>query len=233
MATRTIDQLADAEGIQPKLKASSNQAAKMQVLRYLTDDEYTAWDDLVDVSPQGSVFSRSWWVKAVNARVLGFFKSGRLIAGIPLYYERRMGIKICGLPKLTQTFGVVMEPLSGKRVNMMNREMEILGIFAKYLTKEKVFYQCFHPNSSNWLPFLWHRFRQTSRFTYVLDDLSNLDAIWDGIGIRIAGRSAEGSNLWNRGATMQCRYSFRTKRENFCPAGICKSFQQRLSRTVS
>jgi lipid II:glycine glycyltransferase (peptidoglycan interpeptide bridge formation enzyme) len=78
-----------------------------------------------------------------------------------------------------------MEPLSGKRVSVTNREMEILAIFAKHLSKEKVFYQCFHPSSVNWLPFLWHRFQQTSRFTYVLDDLSNLDAIWDGMDSKL------------------------------------------------
>jgi Acetyltransferase (GNAT) domain len=182
LATKTIDRLPDANGSRAKPKSTSNRTADPQVsLRYLKDEEYAAWDELVRVSPQGSVFSISWWVKAVNARVLGLFKSGRLVAGIPLYYEKRMGMKMCRLPKLTQTFGVVMEPFSGKRVTTTNREMEILTIFAEHLAKERVFSQCFHPSLVNWMPFLWNRFQQTSRFTYVLDDLSDLDAIWDGM----------------------------------------------------
>ena len=59
--------------------------------------------------------------------------------------------------------------------------MEILSIFAEHLTKEKIFYQCFHPDLTNWLPFLWKGFRQTSGFTYVLDDLTDLDTIWQGM----------------------------------------------------
>jgi hypothetical protein len=182
LGTRTISAAAAVEGGQAKRNPGSNRVVEPRnALRYLTKDEYSAWDQLVGVSPQGSAFSRSWWIKAVGAEVLGLFQSDRLVAGIPLYYEKRMGMRVCIPPKLTPTCGVVMEPLSGKRVSMINREMEILSIFAEHLAKEKIFYQCFHPDLTNWLPFLWKGFRQTSRFTYVLDDLTDLDAVWDQI----------------------------------------------------
>lgn len=196
LATRTIEQLANSNVSQTKPSAGSRHSSAPQLLlRYLTNDEYGAWDDFVEVSPQGSVFSRSWWVKAVGARVLGLFKSGRLAAGIPLYYEKRMGVRMCIMPKLTQTFGVVMEPHSGKRVGTINWEMEILSVFANYLAKERVFYQCFHPDLANWLPFLWNGFRQTSRVTYVLDNLTDLDAIWDEIEKKMRATIKKAQNL--------------------------------------
>jgi len=195
LATRTLEHVT-AEVSQEKPKAiSAPSPASPEALRYLTDDEYGAWDDLVAVSPQGSVFTRSWWVKAVGARVLGLFNSGRLVAGIPLYHERRMGVRMCVLPKLTQTLGIVMAPASGKRVTAIRREMEILGIFAQYLKRETIFYQCFHPDLANWLPFLWNGFHQTSRFTYVLDDLSNLDAVWEGMENKLRNTVRKAENL--------------------------------------
>jgi hypothetical protein len=194
--TNSAGQIADSDVKQDRARASSAQTPGLGFdIRYVAKDEYGAWDELVEVSPQGSVFSRSWWVHSVGAQVLGLFKSGRLMAGIPLYYEKRMGVRMCLLPKLTQTFGVVMEPLSGKRVNIVNREMEILGIFANYLAKERIFYQCFHPDLANWLPFFWNGFRQNSRFTYVLDNLTDVNAIWDEVEKRMRVAIKKARNL--------------------------------------
>jgi hypothetical protein len=145
--------------------------------------ELAEWDALVDRSPQRSIFSKSWWLKAAcgQVRVLGYFEAGQLIAGIPLYYERRMGVRLCCLPKLTQTLGVVMAPLPGKRAAILSRETEILGVFAERLDQESVFVQAFHPSLQNWLPFYWQGFTQTTHYTYVLDDLSSINKLWDGL----------------------------------------------------
>ena len=51
---------------------------KRQGLRYLSGNEYRQWDELVEASPQGSLFCRSWWLKvaAPDIRVLGYFDRG-------------------------------------------------------------------------------------------------------------------------------------------------------------
>ena len=85
------------------------------------------------------------------------------------------------MPKLTQTWGIVIQPLKGKAVAEAARETKILRAFASRLSRYRIFFQAFHPNLSNWLPFYWSGFRQTTRFTYVLDDLTDLDRIWQGI----------------------------------------------------
>lgn len=101
-----------------------------------------------------------------------------MIAGIPLHFERRFGIRVCGMPKLTQTWGIVMQPLQGKAVVAAARETKILRLFATALSRRKLFFQAFHPSLSNWLPFYWSGFRQTTRFTYVIDDLTDLNRVW-------------------------------------------------------
>jgi hypothetical protein len=101
------------------------------------------------------------------------------------------------MPKLTPALGLVIEPTSGTRARVLSREMEILGVFARYLAKERIFVQAFHPSLQNWLPFYWEGFRQTSRFTYVFDDLKSLNAIWAGMrhNIRTDIRKAENLGL--------------------------------------
>ena len=99
---------------------------------------------------------------------------------MPLHFERRLGLKLCTMPKLTQTWGVVMELLPGKRERTNSWEMEILQAFARRLAGERLFYQAFHPTLGNWLPFYWMGFRQTSKCTYVLEDLDP-DRVWEGM----------------------------------------------------
>src|SRR5258707_3756322 len=126
---------------------NSPRVEESQGLRYLSAEEYQQWDELVEASPQGSLFCRSWWLKVVapDARVLGHFDRGRLIAGIPLFFKKRLGIKFCTMPKLTHTWGVVIERVEGKRVRQLTRQMEILTIFARHRTGQDVFLQRFHP----------------------------------------------------------------------------------------
>lgn len=164
-----------------KSQAKHN-AEQTLTFRYLQPSDYPAWDGLVDLSPQGSVFCRSWWLEAIgNVRILACFSGDTIIAGIPLYFEKHFGLTACTMPKLTQTWGVVIQPLEGKAVTVAARETRILRAFAAQLSQYRVFFQAFHPTLSNWLPFFWSGFRQTTRFTYVIEDLTDLDKIWHGM----------------------------------------------------
>ena len=181
----------------PKTRSKVNAEARF-TLRYLEPDEYPTWDALVVISPQGSVFCRSWWLNAVGeVRILACFSGGELIAGIPLYVEKHFGIPVCTMPKLTRAWGVIMRPLEGKTVVAAARETKILHAFAVQLARYRLFFQAFHPSLTNWLPFYWAGFRQTTRFTYVLDDLTDLGRVWHGISESARGqiRKAERAGL--------------------------------------
>ncbi len=185
--------------------------SKELLLRELTADQLGEWDDLVQRSPQGSVFCQSWWLEATcgTPRVLGLFDGDRLVAGLPLYYKSKFGVTLCTMPKLTQTWGVVLEPLTGRTCRVLTRQMELLRPFATHLSRLTFFYQRFHSSLTNWLPFCWSGFVQTSRVTYVLDDLSCHDEIMKGMTHQIRGeiKKAErlgieisrstGSELWD------------------------------------
>jgi hypothetical protein len=149
-------------------------------LRMLRENELPLWDDLAARSPQGSIFCSSWWLRAAcgTQQVLGLFEGGRLVAGMPLYYERRFGIRICTMPKLTPAWGVVMEPYTGKAITANSREFTILRFFADYASGMRFFDQRFHIAQQNWLPFYWKGLVHTSRVTYIIDTLNDCSAVW-------------------------------------------------------
>ena len=48
------------------------------------------------------------------------------------------------------------------------------------LPKFSYFSQACSSDLTNWLPFYWKGFKQNTLYTYVLDDLSNLEVVWNG-----------------------------------------------------
>jgi hypothetical protein len=194
---RVEDELHDPSTAHAKPAAQHDLRTQKSGLSLLTTKEIPEWDALVAASSQCSIFCKSWWLRAAcsEVRILGYFEDGHLLAGIPLHYQRRLGLKMCSMPKLTQTMGVVLASLPGKSVTVEGRETTILNIFAEELARESIFIQAFHPEARNWLPFYWCGFTQTTHYTYVLDDLSSMDRLWNGLdkdrraNIRKAGRS--------------------------------------------
>ena len=155
--------------------------AETSNVRPLEAHEWADWDKLVTSSPQGSIFCRSWWINAVvdHPLILCYFEGGRLIAGLPLAPQKKFGIQMSLMPPLTQTWGIVMPPLNGKRAAVYSRETEIIRVFATYLKKIPFVFHQFHPNMANWLPFYWKHFHQTTRCSYAIEDLSDLGRVWD------------------------------------------------------
>lgn len=42
-----------------------------------------------------------------------------------------------------------------------------------------------HPAVTNWLPFFWNGFKQTTRYTYIIDSGQSTEQIWDGTNANI------------------------------------------------
>jgi hypothetical protein len=140
------------------------------------------WDDFVTLSSQGSVFCRSWWLNAVapgRHAVLVLRNDGRIVAGMPLTWTGPKPFETICMPLLTQTLGVLLEPPRSpiyarnlaNEMEMMERLIEALPPFRELTI------QCNY-RFMNWLPFYWAEFSQTTRYTYVLHDLTNLDAVF-------------------------------------------------------
>lgn len=198
-------------------------------LRYLSANEYSVWDDLVEASAQGSIFCHSWWLEAVggDVRVLGYFEKGRLVAGIPLYFQKRWGLSICVMPKLTRTWGVVLEPLRGKRAAVAQRETDLLTVFATCLSQQKVFFQEFHASLQNWIPFHWKGFRQTTRLVYVLNRLNDLEEVWGHVDASVRNKVRKAEKLGVSIQPCSAAEVFRTVSASFERQSLELSYDQK------
>lgn len=129
------------------------------------------------------IFIKDWWLDAVCGKV-GWDvaiveKGGEIVGCLPYCLRSRKGFKVIYLPKLTQTMGPFIKyPESQKCDTRLAYEKEIFSSLTDQLPEVAHFCQSFNYSITNWLPFYWKGFRQTTRYTYVIESLENLDSIW-------------------------------------------------------
>jgi len=142
------------------------------------------WDVFVDNSLQGSLFCKSWWLNIVRPdgfKILVLRKNNRLVAGMPLcsYYDEDDRY-VHNMPVLTQTLGILLEPCRGKYCKKLSTEMDMIQTIVDNIPKHWWFYMQFSFNFTNWLPFYWSGYSQSTKYTYIFHDISDLNKIYSG-----------------------------------------------------
>lgn len=144
--------------------------------------------DLCESGADIPIFSQAWWLDATageeNWSVALVEQSNRVVAAMPYTYKKRYGFLILSQPSLTQKLGPWFAGLEGREHARIGREIELMTELIEQLPRFDHFHQSWDHGMRNWLPFYWKGYRQTTRYTYVLPDLSDEKAIWDGFAGR-------------------------------------------------
>lgn len=127
------------------------------------------------------IFSRGWWMDAVcgeNWNVILVEKNDRIIAALPYFLQDK---EIRKAP-LTQNNGIwIHYPPNQKyekKLSYENRLMNLIIDEIEALDLDK-FQQYFHYSLTNHLPFYWRGYEQTTRYTYVISDTSNVEELFN------------------------------------------------------
>ncbi|MDM7998889.1 MAG: GNAT family N-acetyltransferase [Dehalococcoidia bacterium] len=99
------------------------------------------------------------------------------------------------MPPLTQTLGPVLLPSSKTTYEgRLSDEMELLEALVTAIPRAHIFSMHCHHSLTNWLPFYWAGYQQTTRYTYIIPDLSDLNSVFAGFAHSKKGniRKAEG-----------------------------------------
>jgi hypothetical protein len=84
------------------------------------------------------------------------------------------------MPKLTQNAGIrIKYPDNQKEEARLVYEKELIYKLVDKLPLLPLFRQNFHYSFTNWQPLCWKGFNQTTCYTYVIDDLSNLEIVFE------------------------------------------------------
>ncbi|MDA8326751.1 MAG: GNAT family N-acetyltransferase [Nitrospiraceae bacterium] len=154
-----------------------------------------------DSVPQvNSVFQQPWWLNAIAPErwhEITIKKGDETVLRFPYVTEKKNGFTLMTMPSITQTLGPWMIPMNGKQSSQLSLQKELMTELIRRLPPHDSFYQRFHYSITNWLPFYWQGFSQTTRYTYIIEDLSDLDKVWDAMksNVRNKIRKAEKSGI--------------------------------------
>lgn len=147
------------------------------------------------------LFLQPWWLDTVCGEeywdvCLSYDKENRL-RGVLTYHHKtwKYFFKVILPPLMTPFSGIWILPgREDARVFQENsRRKEILSDLIRQLPRVDFLVQNFHYSLADWLPFYWAGFKQTTRYTYVLEPLTPPEALFANIkgSIRTEIRHAE------------------------------------------
>jgi hypothetical protein len=127
------------------------------------------------------IFQEPWWLDAVAAghwQSLEVTGGDRIAARMPIVLHRKYGFRIIREPPLTPTLGPWLHIGEGNPAARMAEQKDLMNGLIAQLPEWDYFEVNLNHCITNWLPFYWKGFKQTTRYTYILDDLSDIEKVW-------------------------------------------------------
>ncbi|MFV9997581.1 MAG: GNAT family N-acetyltransferase [Arsenophonus endosymbiont of Dermacentor nuttalli] len=146
------------------------------------------------------VFSQAWWLDAVageNWDVAVVDKGEEIQAVMPYVLKKRYGQTVLTQPPLTQHLGPWLRATKAKYAKSLVREKDLLQALIDQLPIYTLYAQNWGPNNTNWLPLYWRGFKQTTRYTYRIEKLTDLDEVWAGFQENIKTDIRKAKNRFN------------------------------------
>ena len=139
----------------------------------MTDKE--KYKALCEIEESIPLFSQAWWLDSVCGDdywdVCLVEKGDEIIASMPYLIKSRYGLKISTQPQLTQNLGPWIRKSNAQYIKHLSNEKKILDALFSQLPKFAHFNQNWHYKYVNWLPLYWLGYSQTTKYTYVIDNL--------------------------------------------------------------
>jgi hypothetical protein len=136
------------------------------------------------------VFLKDWWLDAAcgkeNWDVVLHEEGGNTMGAMPFYKTGKAGFTVLKMPMLTSNWGPWIRPATDKRISsQLNYEHQVMSRLLEKLPRFDYFNQRFRNTLTNGLPFFWKGFSLQTRYTYIIDDLSNLDSVYENFNTNV------------------------------------------------
>lgn len=134
------------------------------------------------------IFSRDWWLDVVCGEkhwdVILIIDKDRILAAMPVYIPNRGNIS---MPSHTQTMGPWFAPETRdtKYTKALGKRQELCKKLIEQLRPYPHFLQNFNYRVTDWLPFYWEGFHQTTRYTYLLKNIKQQEILWENMSANI------------------------------------------------
>jgi len=142
----------------------------------------TAYRQFCNANSHLPIFAQDWYLDAVCAGgewgAATVEEGGQIVAALPYFLKQKGPFRYIAMPPFVKHLGPYLRKADAP-YSLTETHRLYDALIAK-LPAVDAFEQDFSPTVTNWLPFYWKGYQQSTRYTYrlVLDDL---DRIYDGI----------------------------------------------------
>ena len=142
------------------------------------NDDLGPWDEFVLHSPQSCLFSFSWWLRAAcgeSFAILVAKDRAGIEAGVVLPQYRPTGRADVDQPPITSFTGILLPPRNPAwpYERQLSTDMRLLSALAGAVPICRSARLVCHPTLTNWLPFYWQDWSQTTAYTYRIENLAD------------------------------------------------------------
>ena len=132
--------------------------------------------------PSIPIFSKDWWLDTTAGEdwdVVLVEKGGKYVASLPFVVRNRFGMTALTSPPLTQTLGPWVSLSATNYTKKLAQEKDLIQELYNKLPPHIEYNQNWHYQRTNWLPLYWLDYDQTTRYTFRIGELSDLDQVWN------------------------------------------------------
>jgi len=154
-------------------------------IRTLERTEYGQWDELIKLSPYGSVFSLSGWLSATSRsldtpfEIVGCYFDDNLVGGCPIFFKKKFGILtlLTNIQGMMPYSGIIIEDYPQNNVRKFEKHYTtILSSIVKHFEQLRFYIVSITnpPKIQDIRPFTWRGWKTDVKYAYFLN-LDNLN----------------------------------------------------------
>jgi len=105
------------------------------------------------------------------------------LEGVLVYHIRRYyGMTLILMPPMTAYNGIhILFPSNLKEYSKVSFQNRVTEALIDKLPKHSLYYQQYHTDYTNWLPLYWKGYKETTRYTYILDTRPGKEVLTRGL----------------------------------------------------
>lgn len=124
--------------------------------------------------------------------------NGQLRGALPFHVVRKYGLTVIKNPPLTDYTGFIFNFDNSMQRSAYRQdalELETMQALIEQLPAANLFYQQYDIHFNNWLPFYWKGYRQTTLYTYRLEEISDLSVLFANFKATVRTNIRKAENL--------------------------------------
>ncbi len=132
------------------------------------------------------IFFQPYWLDAVSSCRwdvrISLDNENQIVAFMPVFFKKKWGLSAIYTPLLTPFSGIYFTKnmQNEKNATIQSNKRQIVQDLVDQIPVSDYFRINFHYSFDMWLPFYNKKFKQTTHYTYLLNDIKSKEKIWDG-----------------------------------------------------